>query len=108
MANDRPREITIHQSANRPNQILGGDRELVLVSRARRRKPRVQPRFVVGCRSEHRILDQRGRSVPAHGQGGPDDAACLHAAHPLQVVLSGKKRPAFDVSANAGPVEVVS
>jgi type IV secretory pathway TrbD component len=32
MTNDRPREITIHQSANRPNQILGGDRELVLVS----------------------------------------------------------------------------
>ena len=32
MANDRPREITIHQSANRPNQILGGDRELILVS----------------------------------------------------------------------------
>ena len=32
MANDRPREITIHQSANRPNQILGGDRELVLLS----------------------------------------------------------------------------
>jgi type IV secretion system protein VirB3 len=32
MANDKPREVTIHQSANRPNQILGGDRELVLVS----------------------------------------------------------------------------
>ena len=32
MANDGPRDITIHQSANRPNQILGGDRELVLVS----------------------------------------------------------------------------
>jgi type IV secretory pathway TrbD component len=32
MATDRPREITIHQSANRPNQILGGDRELVLIS----------------------------------------------------------------------------
>ena len=29
---DRPREIVIHQSANRPNQILGGDRELVLVA----------------------------------------------------------------------------
>jgi len=27
-----PREITIHQSANRPNQILGGDRELVLIT----------------------------------------------------------------------------
>ena len=27
---DRPREIIIHQSANRPNQILGADRELVL------------------------------------------------------------------------------
>src|ERR1700759_4023792 len=27
---ERPREIVIHQSANRPNQILGGDRELVL------------------------------------------------------------------------------
>ena len=29
---NRPREVTIHQSANRPNQILGGDRELILVS----------------------------------------------------------------------------
>lgn len=32
MTADRPREILIHQSANRPNQILGGDRELVLVT----------------------------------------------------------------------------
>jgi type IV secretory pathway TrbD component len=32
MAADVPREIMIHQSANRPNQILGGDRELVLVT----------------------------------------------------------------------------
>jgi type IV secretory pathway TrbD component len=29
---DTPREIVIHQSANRPNQLLGGDRELVLVT----------------------------------------------------------------------------
>lgn len=28
---DKPRETVIHQSANRPNQLLGGDRELVLV-----------------------------------------------------------------------------
>src|SRR5690348_70697 len=28
----RPREVVIHQSANRPNQILAGDRELVLIS----------------------------------------------------------------------------
>jgi len=32
MSADKPREIVIHQSANRPNQILGGDRELVLVT----------------------------------------------------------------------------
>jgi type IV secretion system protein TrbD len=32
MTTDRPREVTIHQSANRPNQILGGDRELVLLA----------------------------------------------------------------------------
>jgi type IV secretion system protein VirB3 len=32
MTTDRPREIVIHQSANRPNQILGGDRELVLLT----------------------------------------------------------------------------
>lgn len=32
MTTDRPREILIHQSANRPNQLLGGDRELVLVT----------------------------------------------------------------------------
>lgn len=29
---ERPREIVIHESANRPNQILGGDRELVLLT----------------------------------------------------------------------------
>lgn len=28
---DKPREIVIHQSANRLNLLLGGDRELVLV-----------------------------------------------------------------------------
>ena len=32
MIAEAPREIAIHQSANRPNQILGGDRELVLVT----------------------------------------------------------------------------
>ena len=32
MTAETPREIVIHQSANRPNQILGGDRELVLVT----------------------------------------------------------------------------
>ena len=26
------REVAIHESANRPNQLLGGDRELVLVA----------------------------------------------------------------------------
>lgn len=30
-ATDKPREIVIHQSANRPNLLLGADRELVLV-----------------------------------------------------------------------------
>lgn len=28
---EKPREVAIHQSANRPNLLLGGDRELVLV-----------------------------------------------------------------------------
>jgi type IV secretion system protein TrbD len=32
MPAENPREIVIHQSANRPNQILGGDRELVLLT----------------------------------------------------------------------------
>jgi type IV secretion system protein VirB3 len=32
MTADRPRDIAIHPSVNRPNQILGGDRELVLVT----------------------------------------------------------------------------
>ena len=32
MAADRPGEIVIHPSVNRPNQILGGDRELVLLT----------------------------------------------------------------------------
>jgi type IV secretion system protein VirB3 len=29
---DKPREIVIHQSANRPNLLLGADRELVLLA----------------------------------------------------------------------------
>jgi type IV secretion system protein VirB3 len=29
---DRPREIPIHQSANRPHLLLGGDREMVLLA----------------------------------------------------------------------------
>lgn len=29
---DIPREVVIHESTNRPNLILGGDRELVLVA----------------------------------------------------------------------------
>ena len=29
---DSPRQTIIHQSANRPNLLLGGDRELVLVT----------------------------------------------------------------------------
>jgi type IV secretion system protein VirB3 len=29
---ERLREVVIHPSANRPNQLLGGDRELVLVA----------------------------------------------------------------------------
>ena len=29
---DRPREVIIHPSANRPNQLMGGDRELVLIT----------------------------------------------------------------------------
>ena len=28
----KPREVLIHQSVNRPNMVLGGDRELVLVT----------------------------------------------------------------------------
>jgi type IV secretion system protein TrbD len=28
----QPREVTIHQSANRPNLLLGGDRDLVAVA----------------------------------------------------------------------------
>jgi type IV secretion system protein VirB3 len=29
---NKPREVVIHQSCNRPNLLLGGDRELVLLS----------------------------------------------------------------------------
>ena len=29
---NKPREIIVHQSCNRPNLLLGGDRELVLLS----------------------------------------------------------------------------
>jgi type IV secretory pathway TrbD component len=32
MLMDSPREVVFHQSANRPHLLLGGDRELVLVS----------------------------------------------------------------------------
>lgn len=31
-SNDQPREVQIFQSANRPNLIMGGDREMVLLA----------------------------------------------------------------------------
>lgn len=31
-ANDQPREVQIFQSANRPNLLMGGDREMVLLA----------------------------------------------------------------------------
>src|SRR6266853_770957 len=32
LAMDRPREVPFHESANRPQLLMGGDRELILVS----------------------------------------------------------------------------
>lgn len=42
---DKPREIVIHQSANRPNLLLGGDRELVLVMPSPQSGPLTQAWF---------------------------------------------------------------
>ena len=109
MANDRPREIIDSPKSpivpTRSSAAIGNwswCRCSIAVSLA------FSLASLWGVGSERRVLDQRNRCVSAHGKGRSADAAGLHAAHPLQVVLSGEKRPALDVSANAGPVEVVS
>ena len=105
MTPDKPREVAIHQSANRPNQILGGDRELVLVAMLVAISLSFSLASLWGVAlsigfwvSSVAIFQRMGK--------GPDDAPDLYAAHPLPNVLPGEERLVLDVSANAGQVEM--
>ncbi len=89
---DRPREIVIHQSANRPNQILGGDRELVLIAMLTAISLAfslgswwgvgLSVAFWVGAVA---VLQRMGKADPLLRQ-------ILHTAYPVQSVLSREKR----------------
>ena len=106
MTPDKPREVTIHQSANRPNQILGGDRELVLLAMLVAVSLAFSLASLWGSRSERGLLGFVSRRISAHGEGRPDDAPDLHAAHPLPDVLPSEERLVLDVPATAEQVEV--
>ena len=97
-----PRELTIHQSANRPNQILGADRELVLITVLTTVSLAFSLGDLVGRRTGCLLLDRLSSGAPAYGQSGSLASPNLHAAHPLSTVLSGEEWPVLTVSANAG------
>jgi type IV secretion system protein VirB3 len=102
---DRPREAIIHQSANRPNQILGGDRELVLIailtavslafSLATWWGLGVSVAFWIGCVA---VLQRMGKADPLL----PD----LHAPCEVQAVLSGKERLVLPLPDTAADLEI--
>ena len=89
---DRPREIIIHQSANRPNQLMGGDRELVLVSLLTSVALAFSLASWWGLARFRRLVRRSNGGPEADGQSRSAASAGLHAAHPLPTVLSREKR----------------
>ena len=99
---ERPREIPFHESANRPQLLMGGDRELILVSAilaamlvfAVMKWWSILAGLILcpgigdplqGGRA-HSVAD-RGWGFRAHGKSGPPLASCLYPAHSLSEFL---------------------
>src|ERR1035438_8952437 len=61
---------------------------------------------MVGDWFERWILDRRDGDPPTDGQGRSNAPQYLHAAYPLQGVLSGKEWPLLAMLTNARQVEV--
>ena len=104
---DRPREIVIHQSANRPNQILGGDRELVLIAMP----TAISLAFCMGSwwgdRPKPCVLGRSRGGTSTHGEGRSIAPANLHTAYPVQSVLSREKRASVALRAYPKELEVI-
>src|ERR1700760_2487117 len=103
---DKPREILTHQSANRPNLLLGGDRELVLVMVMIAGGLAFSLASWWGIGLAGAILGGPGGALAADGQGGPTTASCLPPAHPVRRFLSSKERSSWPDYRNAEWLEV--
>ncbi len=107
-ATDKPREIIIHQSANRPNLLLGGDRELVLVMVMIAGGLAFSLGVMVGDRSGGGVVGRLNGGLAAHGQGRPAASSRLPPAHPLRRVLPSKERSPWTNNRNAKWLEVTA
>jgi hypothetical protein len=82
---DQPREVPFHESANRPQLLMGGDRELILVSAI------LAAMLVFAVMNWWSILavsflaDRGGART--HGEAWTSLASCLHPAHWLSGFL---------------------
>ena len=90
---DRPREVIIHQSANRPNQIMGGDRELVLVTILITVALAFSLASVWGVALAGAWHGSAMAAAETDGKGGSAAAAGVYAAHTISALLPGEKRP---------------
>ena len=74
---------------------------------AYRNQPRIQFGELVGSRPERCVLGRSGGGASTHGEGRSSTPANLHAAYPVQSVLSREKRAAFALRAYPKELEVI-
>lgn len=105
-SNEKPREIVIHQSLNRPNQLMGADRELALVSLLTSVALGFSLGLLVGSGLGVRMLRGRDGRASPDGESRSHATSRLHATHPLSLLLPGQKRPVFEMPAGADGMEI--
>jgi len=103
---DQPREVPFHESANRPQLLMGGDRELILVSAI------LAAMLVFAVMKWWSILGGLvlwliavGGSRP-NGEGRPSLASCLHPAHWVSGFLSCQESDVRSSHDDASKLEI--
>src|SRR3954447_19472210 len=103
---EKPREILIHQSANRPHLLLGGDRELVLFAALMSAMLMFALVTWWGIVAGIALWISAIAVLSRMGAVRPDAEAGLHAAREVSALLPGKGTLARRNGGNAEGLEV--
>ena len=103
---DGPREVPFHESANRPQLLMGGDRELILVSAILAAMLVFAVMKWWSILAGARVVANRGGSSRAYGEGRSASAPRLHQTHPLSKFLSREKSDVCSSDDDTSEVEV--